>query len=331
MTTDRVLVLSNPKAGPRSSDGRTHRLVVLLREAGLHVELFDDLAMATRAADELHAAGQLRALVGAGGDGTLAELVNRTVPGVPITALPSGNENLLARYLGIGASPEEVSRTIVGGTLRRLDAGVASGRIFLLMASCGFDADVVRRLHSRRRGHVSSRSYVEPILESLWNYRYPELRVRWDPTPAATYRDPTSTRVEVGSDSGTKTRPGTLWAPPPRPRIELVQRASLRWLFAFNLPCYGGGLQVAPQAVGTDGLLDLCGFQRGSIWNTLRYSAAVLQRRHSTLADCLVCRAGRLHVDSDAEVPYQLDGDPAGVLPVDIETLPGRLTMLVPS
>jgi diacylglycerol kinase family enzyme len=36
-------------------------------------------------------------------------------------------------------------------------------------------------------------------------------------------------------------------------------------------------------------------------------------------------------VDSEEEVPYQLDGDPGGVLPLEIEALPGRLTLVVPA
>ena len=105
---------------------------------------------------------------------------------------------------------------------------------------------------------------------------------------------------------------------------------SARWLFAFNLPCYGGGLRIAPQADGSDGLLDVCMFRRGNTWHALRYAAAVLLGRHQKLADCTIRRAGRLRITADEEVPYQLDGDPGGTLPVEIETLPGRLTLLAP-
>jgi diacylglycerol kinase family enzyme len=33
---------------------------------------------------------------------------------------------------------------------------------------------------------------------------------------------------------------------------------------------------------------------------------------------------------SEAEVPYQLDGDPGGILPLDLDILPGRLTLVIP-
>ena len=104
----------------------------------------------------------------------------------------------------------------------------------------------------------------------------------------------------------------------------------VRWLFAFNLPCYGAGLQIAPEADGSDGLLDVCTFRHGGLWHGLYYTAAVLTGTHHWLTDFARRRAGRLRVTSDSKVPYQLDGDPGGFLPVEIEVLPKRLTLVVP-
>jgi diacylglycerol kinase family enzyme len=36
-----------------------------------------------------------------------------------------------------------------------------------------------------------------------------------------------------------------------------------------------------------------------------------------------------LRIESDDAVPYQLDGDPGGVLPVEITILPQRVRLLV--
>ncbi len=62
----------------------------------------------------------------------------------------------------------------------------------------------------------------------------------------------------------------------------------------------------------------------------LYYTAAVLTGAHRWLTDFAQRRVGRLRVTSDSKVPYQLDGDPGGFLPVDIEVLPKRLTLVVP-
>jgi diacylglycerol kinase family enzyme len=36
----------------------------------------------------------------------------------------------------------------------------------------------------------------------------------------------------------------------------------------------------------------------------------------------------QISIESDEPVPYQLDGDPGGELPVTIRVLPGRLTFV---
>ena len=294
-----VLISLNPKAGAQSAAARVDRLVSILKQKGFRVEVLTDLDEVARRANLLHGGGRLRTLVGVGGDGTAAELVNRTVAGVPLTLFPAGNENLLARYLGLGRTPEACCQAIVAGNVTHRDAGKAGERIFLLMAGCGFDGEVVRRVHSRRKGHISKRSYCKPIVESIRNYDYPELRIYLDEeTPGA---------AEFES--------------PP---------LSVRWLFAFNLPCYGGGLQIAPEADGSDGLLDVCTFRRGGVSHGLWCAAAVLLRQHHWMTDFATHRVPRLRVTSEAKVPYQLDGDPGGFLPVDIEVVPGRLTLVVP-
>ena len=277
---DRVLISVNPKAGPRSAQHRVERLVQLLGQRGFRIDVVGELDTVTEQANRWHAEGRLRAVVGVGGDGTAAELVNRIDPGVPMTMLPAGNENLLARYLKLGQTPESVCQTLADGAVVRLDAGRAGRRIFLLMIGRGFDAEVVRRVHHDRTSHIRIRDYVKPILELIRSYEYPELRVYWGNGDADVEHGPPDT---------------------------------VRWLFAFNLPCYGGGLRLAPQASGADGLLDVCAFRRGSAWHTLRYTAAVLLGRHRTMADCTTRRARRLRITSEAEV------------------LPGRLTLIVPA
>lgn len=297
---DRVLISVNPTAGPRSAQSRVDRLVQLLDQRGFRTEIVAELATVAEMANRWHREGRLRVVVGIGGDGTAAELVNRVAPGVPITMLPAGNENLLARYLNLGKKPETVCRTISEGTLVRLDAGKAGQRIFLLMVGCGFDAEVVRRVHHNRAGHIRIRNYFKPMLDLIRSYEYPELRVYCG---------------DADSDAA---------------KVEAAP-VCVRWFFAFNLPCYGGGLRLAPQADGTDGLLDACAFRRGSRLHTLWYMGAVLLGCHRALDDCTTRRVRRLRITSEAEVPYQLDGDPGGFLPVDVEVLPGRLALVVPA
>jgi diacylglycerol kinase family enzyme len=292
---NRVLISVNPKAGARRSAALVEELAARLRERKFQVEFHTSLDQVAEAANSLHAAGELRALLGAGGDGTAAELLNRTQPGVPLAIFPRGTENLLARYLAIRPSTAEMCETISAGAAVRLDAGRANGRLFLLMASCGFDADVIQRLHANRQGNIRHWNYAKPIWQSIRRYAYPELRVSCDP---------------------------------PVPQAE--KGISARWAFVFNLPCYAFGIPLAPAADGGDGSFDLCALGRGSTACGLWYLANVLLRRHHRLADCCTARVRRVRIESDGRVPYQLDGDPGGELPLEIEMVPARATFLAP-
>ncbi len=350
-----VVISVNPKAGRRAAQPSAERLASFLAGRGLHAEIFTDLAEVAGRAAESQAHGALRAVVAAGGDGTIAEIVNRVPAGVPVTVLPLGTENLLAKYLGIGREPESVGAAIAGGTIVRMDAGVATsprgvwldraaggsrrhtpcavpadgtrsvpttlpGRIFLLMASCGLDADVVYRLEQARRGHISHLSYVKPIVAAFRNYGYPPLRIQLrqaehEPTAAET-----GERRSVSSTCTSGLRRDA----------RLGEPVVARWMFLFNLPCYAGGLPFTPGASGEDGLFDLCAFERGSFWNGMRYLLAVLRGKHDRLADCTLRRVTELRVEADEPVPFQLDGDFGGYLPLEIGLLPRRLTLVVP-
>lgn len=179
---DRVAILFNPKAGPNDSRERVERLADLLEKRGFTVAMLTDLAEAASQANRWHADGVLRAWVGVGGDGTAAELINRADDGVPLSFLPAGNSNLLAVYFRLSKDPAALCRTIADGVLAQVDAGEANGRLFALMVSCGFDADVVRRVHENRTGHINLGSYCKPILKSIGSYEFPEIRIQWDET-----------------------------------------------------------------------------------------------------------------------------------------------------
>lgn len=295
---DRVLIVANPSAGARSRKQALADLVDCLTARGLAAEIVTDLSLLTTLVDRYHDAGELRAVVAAGGDGTVAEIVNRTHADTPVTVYPCGTANLLANYFALACEPESLTQTLIEGATVRLDAGKANGRIFLLMVGCGFDADVVERLHRRREGgHISYWTWALPILDSLRNYKYPALRVSYV------------------AESGATTE---------------ASESAARWAFMVNLPCYAGGLEVAPEAVGNDGLLNVCTFGNGSFWHALRYFGFVALRRHRGLSDFKTAPVKRVRIESDQQVPYQLDGDPGGFLPLEVEVLPQRMTLVAP-
>ncbi len=294
-----VLISRNPKAGAKSGIPVVERLSELLAAQGLSVAAFTDVDELSSKAAELSGNGDLRCVVSAGGDGTVALLANRLAAATPIAVLPLGTENLLSKHLQMRGDPNEVCNTICAGYAEKFDAGKSGDHVFLIMAGCGFDAEVVRRLHRERTGHIHHLSYAKPIWDSIQNYDYPELRVH----------------CEIPATDSEDARTETITA---------------RWAFVVNLPRYARGLRIAPHASGNDGLLDVCTFKDGSLWHGLRYLSGVILGQHASWDDCVNVRAARVQIESDKPVPLQLDGDPGGFLPTEIEVLPNHLTLLVP-
>jgi len=316
---NRVLVARNPKSGAGKNSDHVAGLAKQLTARGFAVEVITEFDTLISQTNEANSRSELRAIISAGGDGTLNALVNRLPAGIPMLVLPLGTENLLAKYLGLSSAAEELAAVLEAGWTFEFDAGRVNDRLFLLMFSCGLDADVVHRLHAIRAGHISHWSYFKPLWEALRKYSYPPFSLRtWGEGQAANAiagnaASPDSNLANLGSDAPAGTE---IW--------------SARWAFVSNLPCYAGQLRVAPRAVGFDELLDLCAFQGGSFWNSWRYLIGVLFGRHHKLPDCRVAQFRRLRIESDAPVPYQIDGDPGGTLPVTIEVVPRQFRAVVP-
>jgi len=320
-----VLVIANPKAGAGSGKERVERLINSLKRCGLAPELIADLSNVGSRIATAQASGRLRAVIGAGGDGTIAEIINRAPPRVPIAMMPLGTENLLAKYVDMPRSPEEVAEVIAAGATVTHDAGRAGGRLFFLMVSCGFDAEVIRRLHEDRQGHIRHWSYFKPIWQTIRSYEYPELRVYCDVSDVR--RDGAAAELPAGPDNAAESGAAEF---EPRCDQPLGEPIRARFAFAFNIPRYAFGFQFAPRAEGDDGWLDVCTFGRGSFGHGLWYLLNVVAGRHHRLADCTMRRARRIRIESDVPVPYNLDGDHCGYLPLDVEIVPEHLTLLVP-
>lgn len=289
----RVIISANPHAGARRRDDLIHRLVDELIQRGCDPQITTDADELTELAQAWTDSGDLRAIVAAGGDGTAAFVANRVPSATPLALLPLGTENLLSKYLEIGADPAQLAEIIALGTCVTLDAGQAGERLFLLMCGVGFDADVVRRVHAQRQGHISHLAYAKPILDAIRSYEYPAVQVAC--------RDATGEMREL----------------------------TARWVFVVNVPRYAGGLAISPDAVADDGLLNVCAFREGSFLSGLIYLSGVLFGQHQNWDDYVTLLASEVRITAEAEVPYQLDGDPGGVLPVDIKILPARLKLLV--
>jgi diacylglycerol kinase (ATP) len=292
-----ILVAANPYRGRRGPRTRVSALVHALQALGLRARVMWDPAERTAALGNPATLRNVQCVVAAGGDGTVSAVINELSADVALAVLPLGNENLFAGAFGFENDPGALARAIARGARQHIDLGrahsTAGPRLFTLMLSAGFDADVVHRFTRWRTAGGAPRragraAYVRPLAEALWSYPHAAITL-------------TADGVAVDGSH----------------------------CIVANLPDYALDVRLAPAARADDGLLDWTVLSRSGRVALAGYALAVARARHTQQAHVPVGRAQHLTLRSVSSVPVQIDGDPWGFTPVEVEVVPSALSVLV--
>ena len=209
-----MLIIVNPYATTVSD--RLKNLVVYALQGRYEVEAV--LTEAQNHATEIGAEardGGYDIVVAFGGDGTLNEIANGLAgTDVPVTILPGGSTNVVARTLGIPNDVVDATEHLLGLAdrfePRQIDLGIANGRRFVFACGSGLDATAAMRVD--RRPKLKARGGP---------YFYTWVAV-WRPSTASTC----ATRSGCGSSAATRrSRASPCW---PRTRTRSPTSAAAR-------------------------------------------------------------------------------------------------------
>ncbi|MBI1313950.1 hypothetical protein GC176_21865 [bacterium] len=288
MSEQWIAIQRNPHSGSGQRRENLTALIRELRRRGLKPRLFKSRERLTRILQSPEQHASLRCIIAAGGDGTVCDVINR-FPDVPVCPFPLGTENLLCRHFGIDGDTVLTADQIESGQCQTIDVGLLGDRRFLLMASVGFDAHVIARLHGSRRGNISRLTYAWPILSAAAGYDFPSLRVFVDDAP--------------------------------EPIVGCLAVIA-------NFPEYAFGLPLVPEADPADGLLSVRVFPDPGALALLRYCRLLRGHRHVAHPDIPFLTARLVRIESDVPVPVQIDGDPCGTTPCSITLSAGQGRLL---
>jgi len=309
----RIGIIGNPISGRGRTLGRITELARWLRRSGHKVDEYLTEAAGDAGRFASQCADQVDRLIVAGGDGTLNEVLNGLpTPGmVPLGLLPSGTANLLARELHLPFDPAGVAK-LVGqtepkimhldlchariGTMDCPECDAPSHR-FLLVASVGFDAMVMRQIDQTRRGKLGFWGYPGPIVKVAMGYRQPRLRVC----------------VSDDTDHSTETH-----------------RAAM--VVVGNIKTYAGFFTITEQADCTSGRLDVCLFKQAGVDDLIPSALAALRGRLSQQPGIVNLAGKRVTINTDENdepIPIEIDGEYVGETPISISIEAGVVPFLV--
>ncbi len=90
-------------------------------------------------------------IVAAGGDGTINEVVNGMNEKKPLAIIPFGTANIFALEAGIHGNAKEIAQVILSSKTKKVYLPNVNNKVFILMTSAGYDAEIVKTVQSYLR------------------------------------------------------------------------------------------------------------------------------------------------------------------------------------
>lgn len=288
----KITVVFNPVAG----SGRQRaldRLVDILDLDGWRITVAgtNGPGHATDLARDAARAGE-DIVAAAGGDGTISEVM-RGLRGAqtPLGIVPLGTANVLAAELGIPPNMRTVAHILADGLPRPFHLPTANGAPFLLMAGAGFDGAVVAAVTSGLKRRLGKGAFVLQGLRHLLRGGWPTMEIE----------------------------------------IDGRARGTAQWAVVTNVARYGGAYRLAPEADFGEPELIAVLFESAAPVALVRHLLAIGAGRVAHGRGVRVLRGARVRIAAEgASVPVQIDGDPAGALPLDLAATGDFIDILLP-
>jgi diacylglycerol kinase (ATP) len=284
--------LLNPAAGRGTGRAHLDRIRVLASRLGAGLVVSRKLSDLAEQARRAADDGVERLLV-AGGDGTM----HHAIQGLAGTAcalgvIPLGSGNDLAGTLGIPPDLEVAVERAVKGEIRRIDLARVGETFCVGYAGVGFDSEVAR-VASEGKVLRGALIYFYAVIHTLITFEPPGMRVVYD-----------------GGEFAGKA------------------------MFAVvnNLPRFGGGMRIAPDARIDDGLLDLVIVREVAKSTLLSIFPKVYSGKHVGHPAVTLVRTRRAEITVDRAMTMYGGGEPlrpvAAGEPVVVEVVPGALAIV---
>ncbi len=298
----RYAVLFGRRSGHRGRPSQVDASVEALRAAGHQVEV-----LAAADIDQAHVSCRAAVLDGVdvllviGGDGVVRLAANH-LTGTPtaLAIVPTGSGNDTARSLGIPTSARGAVQVAAAGSRRSIDLIRATGETDP-QQSGGLDTYIVGSVPAALDARIAARSLSMPA--ALGPGRYTAAALAEIPQLRAQDYVVTCDGSQIASSAVVVT--------------------------VCNMPIFGGGMRIAPDADPSDGLLDVVVIERVSALTALGLLRKVRAGTHARHPSVRIERCTSVHLQGPELTAYG-DGDPLGPLPLTCTVASSALDVIVP-
>ncbi len=295
--TNNACLIFNPVAGQGNPDQD-----LALIESILKPEMALDIVITTAETDigqvvEKAITRGASSVIASGGDGTLsavaAALMNTSIP---LGVIPRGTANAFANALNLPTTIVDACTAIGAGGIQVVDMARCNGIPMVLLAGIGFGAETIDAADRESKNRLGMLAYILAGLDQLRNYEQFE--------------------VEIETED----------------KVITVSAAAVT--IANAAPASSILAQGSAGVIFDDGLLDLTILAPATVLQAVATSydllSSTLRGTASQRADVGFLRARRFKVTTTPPQKVVLDGEIMGTTPIEIECIPGGLTVFAP-
>lgn len=297
MSRRKACLIFNPVAGNTDSEQELERIKELLSpQFELDIQFTTEEVGAYKLAEEA-VKKDFEIIIAAGGDGTLSEAARALgETTIPLGVIPRGTANAFASALGIPDTLDEACETILSGKTRRIDIGRCNGKLMMLLAGIGFEAETIENASREAKQRWGALAYLVSGIQQLREIELFDAEIETD-------------------DKIIKVSAGALTVANAAPPTSILAQGPAGILY-------------------DDGLLDITIISSNTWASAIAASYHLLQsglRGDAAKRDDIgYIRTKRVKITTDPPQKIVLDGEMIGNTPLEVDCVPGGLTVMVP-
>lgn len=294
----RIKFIINPSSGRQTMEKKIDDLCKLLLDDGFIVGKFftekkdDAMLEAIKTCN----GGHFDYIVACGGDGTVNEVVKGIMKSsnkLPLAIFASGTVNDFANYLNIPKGVNDFFEMLKSGVTMSVDLGKVNDDYFVNVAAGGILTNIAYQVPGESKAILGRLAYY---LEGIKEFTLQSL-------------DPIN--VKIISEE-----------------INITKEEILLFLIS-NSSSIGGFKKLAPNADVVDGLLDVIIIKKSDVADLANIFINVLTGDHINHPNVLYFKVKSIYLESDTEIPIDIDGEYGGNLPAKFEVIPGAIKIFI--